>query len=211
MKARKPTTEGREPPTSASRKPWSLRLAILKRYGRRAANARKEERRFTNRQFQLAELVLKEIIDGGDVLCHVEQGVAILVTLSAGRFNQLCELGAEMEDDEEQSEDEGAQCEGEGESADQDDEPNGDSEPSLASWAQSITGENVDREDGIGPSAATVEAAKARVREREAAGLPEDGPQTIRNGKGEPVVTQGRWGSVTWGAPIRVRGRLVNP
>ena len=88
--------------------PLALRAMRLRKLSAAARKGAKAHRRFSAVRLQIAELILGEIINGGDMLAEVtlegrfydEKAVCVLVTMRANRFHQLIEYDADIEDDE---------------------------------------------------------------------------------------------------------------
>lgn len=96
--------DGTAPPEGSA---WAERLARLKIIRRKARAEQRKLRRFSKERLRVAEHLLAEIIDGADLIGEAiletrswctSQGVFLLVALPSQTFQQLCELGAEMED-----------------------------------------------------------------------------------------------------------------
>jgi hypothetical protein len=88
---------------------WGERLARLKIIRRKARAEDGKRRRFSQARLFMTALILRDIIDGTDFLGEVNvrdevdyprnvPSVCLLVTMSAHRFERLCEIGAELED-----------------------------------------------------------------------------------------------------------------
>lgn len=115
----------------APQSPYARRLDVLKRYRRREAGEARKRRRVTAHRLAQLEQLIARIIDASEVIAHIEVddpvapsiGVCLLTTLHCAHFQQLCALGAELEDDED----------GDGGGDDEDSEPDHDGEPSLGS------------------------------------------------------------------------------
>ena len=88
--------------------PLALRAMRLRKLSATARKGRAARRRFSAVRLQFAELILGEIINGGDMLAEVTlrgrfydvKAVCVLVTMSESRFRQLLEYDADIEDDE---------------------------------------------------------------------------------------------------------------
>ena len=88
--------------------PLALRAMRLRKLSAAARKGAKAHRRFSAVRLQIAELILGEIVNGGDMLAEVTlrgrfydvKAVCVLVTMSESRFRQLLEYDADIEDDE---------------------------------------------------------------------------------------------------------------
>lgn len=172
--------------------PFAEYLDRLKLARRRRTHGERKRRAVTRQRLELAEMVLAAIVDGSDVIAdglifehHYEtvRGVALLVTLSQGRFRDLCAIGAEIEDDEDTHDAEAVN----------EDDDRCDDEPSLGIWLNSEHGVAADGEECV-PLPEMAEAARVRALDRAEAGKPEDGPTAIRDGRGRIAIRRPRWG-----------------
>lgn len=175
--------------------------------------------RIMRRRLEVAESILKAIIEGAEVLANIKDGqrTALLVTVSPGLFNRLCEFGAELEDHEDAGDDEpswGNALDGEGEPSLGSSDAEMDQVYWLSNAAFDREGPEADHEPSLGSCDGIVDQSRwldgcehgDLESERLHGGDPVDSCDAEENGDREPSEDREPTLTASWGHNMEADG-----